>query len=97
MQDLAPQIVAVVNYSATGDIRNVIANACVFSFMCVVTYTCFNLGQAMERKLGTNGIRVVTQLMGLILAVIGAQMMLAAGSVRPRSTLSLRAEREKLR
>lgn len=69
-------IAVAINYSATGDIRNVIANACVFSFMCVVTYACFNLGQVMEKKIGANGIKVATQLMGLILAVLGAQMLL---------------------
>lgn len=69
-------IAVAINYSATGDMRNVIANACVFAFMCVVTYVCFNFGQVMEKRLGANGIKVATQLMGLILAVIGVQMLL---------------------
>jgi multiple antibiotic resistance protein len=69
-------IAVAMNYSATGDIRSVLANGCVFAFMCIVTYVCFDFGQAIEKKLGANGIKVATQLMGLILAVIGAQMLL---------------------
>ena len=67
-------IAVAMNYSATGDVRAVVANGCVYLFMCVVTYVSFNLGQAIVHRLGPNGVKVVTQLMGLILAVIGAQM-----------------------
>ena len=36
--------------------------------------------QRIEQKLGPNGIKVVTQLMGLMLAVIGVQMAIAGVS-----------------
>ena len=47
-----------------------------FALMCVVTWVAFAGGERLARMLGQNAIKVVTRLMGLILAVIGVQMLI---------------------
>jgi multiple antibiotic resistance protein len=47
-----------------------------FAVMCAVTWATFLAGESLTRYLGENAIKVVTRLMGLILAVIGVQMMI---------------------
>jgi len=70
-----PGTIAVsMSYSATGSTAAIAANALVFSFMCLLTYLFFLLGERVEKRLGRDGLKVVTQLMGMILAVIGVQM-----------------------
>lgn len=77
-------IVVAMNYSATNQVPLIVANVAVFLGLCLVTYACFLLGERVERRLGVNGLKVVTQLMGLILAVIGVQMGLTGifGAIR---------------
>tara|TARA_R110002096_G_scaffold113320_8_gene246392 strand:+ start:3775 stop:4401 length:627 start_codon:yes stop_codon:yes gene_type:complete len=43
---------------------------------CVVTLVSFLAGEKLTRFLGPNAIKVVTRLMGLLLAVIGVQMLI---------------------
>ena len=70
-----PGTIAVsMSYSATGNELEIIVNALVFSIMCVITYLFFMLGEKIEQKLGQEGLKVITQVMGLILSVIGIQM-----------------------
>ena len=70
-----PGTIAVsMSYSATGHELEIIVNALVFSIMCVITYLFFMLGEKIEQKLGQEGLKVITQVMGLILSVIGIQM-----------------------
>ncbi len=47
-----------------------------FFLICVLTYLCFMSGQRMTRYLGKSLVMVVSRLMGLILAVIGTQMVI---------------------
>ncbi len=47
-----------------------------FAVMCAVTWATFLAGESLTRYLGENAIKVVTRLMGLILAVIGVQMII---------------------
>jgi len=42
----------------------------------VITYAFFVFGQNLVRFLGSGGLSVITRLMGLILAVIGVQMLI---------------------
>ena len=42
---------------------------------CVIVYLVFHFGGSIIRIMGLGGIRVVTRLMGLLLAVIGVQFM----------------------
>ena len=70
-----PGTIAVsMSYSATGNELEIIVNALVFSIMCMITYLFFMLGEKIEQKLGQEGLKVITQVMGLILSVIGIQM-----------------------
>ncbi|WP_274571436.1 MarC family protein [Neisseria leonii] len=48
-----------------------------FAVLCLMTYVLFLYGSAVTRLLGKNVMNVVTRMMGLILAVIGAQMLIA--------------------
>ena len=48
-----------------------------FGILCVVTYVTFIYGHTLVRLVGKNGMNAVTRMMGLILAVIGAQMLIA--------------------
>ena len=43
----------------------------------MISYFFFVSGQRIVAYLGSNGIKVITRLMGLILAVIGTQMVIA--------------------
>ena len=70
-----PGTIAVsMSYSAEGGIAHVLVNAAVFFVMCAVTYASFLAGGRIEKYLGPNGLKVVSQLMGLLLTVVGVQM-----------------------
>ena len=42
----------------------------------MITYLFFISGERFVRYIGSNGINVITQVMGLILAVIGTQIVI---------------------
>lgn len=65
-----------INFSSGGLLETGITIA-TFAVLCVITYFFFLFSQRLIRFIGENGINVVTRLMGLILAVIGTQMVLA--------------------
>ncbi len=70
-----PGTIAVsMSYSATGNELEIAVNAVVFSIMCLITYVFFLFGDKVEQKLGQEGLKVITQVMGLILSVIGIQI-----------------------
>jgi len=47
-----------------------------FLTICVLTYFCFMGGEKLTRFLGKSLVLVVSRLMGLILSVIGTQMVI---------------------
>lgn len=47
-----------------------------FLVLCVITYVFFMGGERIVRYIGQGGVKVVTRFMGLILAVIGTQMLI---------------------
>ncbi|MCU7833924.1 MAG: MarC family protein [gamma proteobacterium symbiont of Taylorina sp.] len=69
-------IATAMNYSATGSWGKIIITMISFSILCLLTYVCFIFGQRLVQLIGDNGINIVTRLMGLILAIIGVQMLL---------------------
>jgi len=69
-------IATAMNYSATGNVSEIVITLSAFSILCLFTYFCFIFGQRLVQLIGISGISIVTRLMGLILAVIGVQMFL---------------------
>ena len=64
------------NFSATGNSMEIIITIAVFALLCLITYAFFLTGQRLIGFIGKGGITVVTRLMGLILSVIGTQMVI---------------------
>ena len=64
------------NYSATGNFIDIIITVVVFGVLCFITYIFFIFGEKLVKFLGEGAIKVITRLMGLILAVIGTQMVI---------------------
>jgi multiple antibiotic resistance protein len=69
-------IVTGMNYSAGGAPQRLGIVLSAFFLICVLTYLCFMSGHRLTRFLGKNLVMVVSRLMGLILAVIGTQMVI---------------------
>ena len=67
-------IVTAMNYSASGQMTDILTTVSVFLFLCVLTYVCFVFSGRIIRAVGPSGLNIITRLMGLILAVIGTQM-----------------------
>lgn len=70
-------IATAINFSSSGHIGDLFATISAFFALCLTSYLFFIFGEKFVRYLGENGIKVVTRLMGLILAVIGVQMLIA--------------------
>ncbi len=68
-------IATAMNFAASGGTTELAITATAFAILCLLTYVCFVFGRGIVRFLGQNGLNVVTRLMGLILAVIGVQML----------------------
>ncbi|PQJ29178.1 hypothetical protein BSZ32_12210 [Rubritalea profundi] len=76
-------IATTINFSSTGGWSESLITVAMFALLCVVTYFFFVSGEKIVRYLGRGGINIVTRLMGLILAVIGVQMLIegVAGAI----------------
>jgi len=70
-------IATAINFSSSGRLSDLIVTISAFFVLCLTSYVFFIFGEKFVRYLGENGIKVVTRLMGLILAVIGVQMLIA--------------------
>jgi len=77
-------IATAMNYASTGGMSEMIITVGVFAVLCLMTYVFFISGQRLVGYLGKNGLSIITRIMGLILAVIGVQMLLdgVAGAIR---------------
>jgi multiple antibiotic resistance protein len=69
-------IATAMNFASTGGLGEFAITVFAFFILCVVSYLFFISGHAFIRYIGHNGIKVITRLMGLILAVIGVQMLI---------------------
>ena len=70
-------IATAMNFASAGGIRDFAVTVVAFFLLCVIMYIFFVSGERFVKYIGANGIKVVTRLMGMILAVIGAQMLIA--------------------
>ena len=69
-------IATAMNFSSTGGLTDLIIVITAFALLCLITYIFFVAGERLVHLLGDNGLSVITRLMGLILAVIGTQMLI---------------------
>jgi multiple antibiotic resistance protein len=69
-------IATAMNFSAGGGIMEVVVTIAMFAVLCVVTYILFVFGEKFVTYIGSSALGVVTRMMGLILAVIGTQMVI---------------------
>jgi multiple antibiotic resistance protein len=77
-------IATAMNYSAHGGLAKVSITVVGFAVLCIITYAFFVSGQKLVKYIGEGAITVITRMMGLILAVIGIQMVIEGiyGAVR---------------
>jgi multiple antibiotic resistance protein len=69
-------IATAMNYSASGGVMGIAVTVSVFAVLCIITFICFIFSSNILAVIGESGLSIVTRLMGLILAVIGTQMVI---------------------
>ena len=69
-------IVTAMNFVANSGYLKIGIVILVFAVMCYITYVFFNMSEFLLEKIGTNVIAVVGKIMGLILAIIGTNMVI---------------------
>ena len=69
-------IATAMNFSASGSMTEVIITVITFAVLCLITLFAFLSGPKLLQLIGHSGVNVITRLMGLILAVIGTQMLI---------------------
>ena len=77
-------IATAMNFASAGSLIDMLVTIVAFAALCVITYGFFISGERLMAILGRNGLNVVTRIMGLILAVIGVQMLITgvSGAIR---------------
>ena len=69
-------IATAMNHAATGGMTGILTTITVFSVLCIITFFCFIFSSRILSVIGNSGLSIVTRLMGLILAVVGTQMII---------------------
>lgn len=69
-------IATAMNFAAAGGVSEFVVTVGAFFVLCIISYVFFVSGERFVNHIGHNGIKVVTRLMGMILAVIGVQMLI---------------------
>jgi multiple antibiotic resistance protein len=69
-------IATAMNFASTGGTAEMILTIIAFGVLCAITFAFFVFGEGLTRFLGSSGLNVITRIMGLILAVIGVQMLI---------------------
>ncbi|GLR16524.1 MarC family protein [Portibacter lacus] len=69
-------IVTATNYVTDADFVQTFIVVGVFGLMCVITYFVFILSEKLVKLVGNNFISVVGKIMGLIIAIIGTNMII---------------------
>ena len=68
-------ITTAMNFSV-GGFGNMAVTIAVFALLCAITYLCFVFGEKFVSFIGASALGAITRMMGLILAVIGTQMVI---------------------
>ncbi len=69
-------IATAMNFSAQGGLVGMVVTIAAFAVLCVITYVLFIYGKKFVAFIGAGALGVITRMMGLILAVIGMQMVI---------------------
>jgi multiple antibiotic resistance protein len=69
-------ITTAMNFSAGGGLVEVVVTIAMFAFLCIITYVLFIFGEKFVGYIGASALGVITRMMGLILAVVGTQMVI---------------------
>ena len=69
-------IATAISFSAQGGIAAIAITIAAFAVLCFVTYVLFVFGEKFVTFIGAGALGVITRLMGLILAVVGIQMLI---------------------
>jgi len=69
-------IATAMNFASAGGVGEMVITIVAFAALCLITYGFFISGQRLVAFLGDDGLGVITRIMGLILAVIGVQMLI---------------------
>ena len=69
-------IATAMNFSAAGGWVEIITTVIMFALLCLITFVCFIFSGKIMALIGDSGLNIVTRLMGLILTVIGVQMLI---------------------
>jgi multiple antibiotic resistance protein len=69
-------IATAMSFAAGASVSSLVVTVAAFFLLCVITYLFFISGERLVGYIGDIGIKVITRLMGLILAVIGVQMLI---------------------
>jgi multiple antibiotic resistance protein len=69
-------IATAMNFSARGGPLEMVVTIAAFAVLCVITYVLFVFGKKFVTLIGAGALGVITRMMGLILAVIGMQMVI---------------------
>jgi len=69
-------IATALSFAAHASLLYTIATVTVFALLCFITYGFFVGGQKFIDYIGESAIKVITRLMGLILAIVGTQMFM---------------------
>jgi multiple antibiotic resistance protein len=69
-------IVTAMNFVSDASYLQITLVIFIFGVMCFLTYIIFGLSDLIEKKLGKNVISVFGKIMGLIIAIIGTDMII---------------------
>ncbi len=69
-------IVTAMNFVTKTDYLHVAIVVVLFTIMIIITYWCFLLSDLIIKKLGRSLMAVITKLMGLILAILGTEVVI---------------------
>lgn len=69
-------IATAMNFAAQGGFVGVATTIAAFAVLCAITWLLFRYSGSLLKALGENTLNVITRLMGLILAVIGVQLLI---------------------
>ncbi|MBW3697994.1 MarC family protein [Vibrio sp. T187] len=69
-------IATAMNFATTGGIYETVITIIAFGLLCALTYVLFVFGERFVKAVGPSALNVITRMMGLILAVIGMQMLI---------------------